>query len=101
MMRRIINIRKIGLSVMKSHEADKPTPTLADLLPGQQGEIVKIDSADSAFKRRMASLGVVPGGPVSLDRAAPLGDPRIYNLMGYNLGLRNVEAHMIRVRVKS
>ncbi len=78
-----------------------PDLTLADLRPGQQGEIVKIDSEDKTFKRRMSSLGVIPGGPVALDRSAPLGDPRIYNLMGYNLGLRNAEAQMIHVRLKS
>ena len=75
--------------------------TLADLGPGQQGEIVKIDSQDGTFKRRMSSLGIIPGGPIALDRAAPLGDPRIYTLMGSNLGLRNVEAKMIRIRLKS
>ena len=78
-----------------------PDLTLADLRPGQQGEIVKIDSDDKTFKRRMSSLGVIPGGPVALDRSAPLGDPRIYTLMGYNLGLRNAEAQMIHVRLKS
>jgi ferrous iron transport protein A len=75
--------------------------TLADLLPGQQGQVIKIDSLDKTFKRRMSSLGVIPGGPVALDRAAPLGDPRIYVLMGYNLGLRNAEARMIQVRITS
>ena len=62
---------------------------------------MKIDSDDKTFKRRMSSLGVIPGGPVALDRSAPLGDPRIYTLMGYNLGLRNAEAQMIHVRLKS
>ena len=74
--------------------------TLADLRPEQQGEILKIDSADGVFKRRMMSLGVVAGTPVTLDRSAPLGDPRIYTLMGYSLGLRNTEARQIRILLK-
>ncbi len=74
--------------------------TLADLRPEQQGEILKIDSADGVFKRRMMSLGVVAGTAVTLDRSAPLGDPRIYTLMGYSLGLRNTEARQIRIRLK-
>ena len=74
--------------------------TLLELRPGQQGEVVRIDSADSAFKRRLASLGLVPGAPVSLDRAAPFGDPRIYIVMGYCLGLRNIEAASVKIRLK-
>ena len=76
------------------------TLTLADLRPGQQGEILKIETDDGVFKRRMMSLGVVSGTTVTLDRSAPLGDPRIYTLMGYSLGLRNSEARQIRIRVK-
>ncbi|CAA7622372.1 FeoA family protein [Magnetospirillum sp. UT-4] len=74
--------------------------TLADLLPSQEAEIVRIETDDTVFKRRMQSLGVVLGTRVSLHRSAPLGDPRIYTLMGYSLGLRNAEARQIRVRVK-
>ena len=74
--------------------------TLSELRPGQQGEVVRIDSSDSVFKRRLASLGLVPGAPVSLDRAAPFGDPRIYIVMGYCLGLRNAEAASVNIRLK-
>ncbi|MBF0327151.1 FeoA family protein [Magnetospirillum moscoviense] len=73
--------------------------TLADLRPDQQGEIVKIETEDGVFKRRMQSLGVVSGAAVTLDRSAPLGDPRIYSLMGYSLGLRNAEARQIHIRI--
>ena len=74
--------------------------TLSELEPGQQGEVVRIDSTDSVFKRRLASLGLVPGAPVSLDRSAPFGDPRIYIVMGYCLGLRNSEAANVAIRLK-
>ena len=73
--------------------------TLADLLPGQTAEIVEVDSDDGAFKRRLASLGVIPGHVVSLDRSAPLGDPRIYSVMGYSLGLRNTEAQTVHLHL--
>jgi ferrous iron transport protein A len=88
----------VGLG-MKLQNLTETVVTLADLRPEQQGEIVKIVTDDGIFKRRMTSLGVVPGAPISVDRAAPLGDPRIYHLMGYNLGLRNAEARNIRIRV--
>ena len=75
--------------------------TLADLRPGQKGIFFKINSQDKTFKRRMASLGVIPGSTVELDRAAPLGDPRIYIIAGYKLGLRNADAKQIDVRLAS
>ena len=71
--------------------------TLADLKPGQQAEILKVETDDGSFKRRMASLGLFPGSAITLGRAAPLGDPRIYSVKGYNLGLRNSEARMVSV----
>ena len=74
--------------------------TLADLRLGQHGEVISIDSDDGAFKRRMMSLGIIPGGDIALDRSAPLGDPRIYTVLGYNLGLRNVEARQVHVCLK-
>jgi ferrous iron transport protein A len=81
-------------------QVKKDSVTLDDLRPEQQGEILKIETEDSVFKRRMQSLGVVAGTAVTLDRSAPLGDPRIYSLMGYSLGLRNTEARQILIRVK-
>lgn len=74
--------------------------TLSELRPGQLCEVVRIESTDSVFKRRLASLGLVPGAPVSLDRAAPFGDPRIYIVMGYCLGLRNAEAASVTICLK-
>ncbi len=75
--------------------------TLADLKANQTGEVVKIEAEDVVFKRRMMSLGVVAGTAVSVDRSAPLGDPRIYSLLGYSLGLRNSEARHIHIRLRS
>jgi len=80
--------------------SDETSITLAELAPGQQGEIVGIDTDDGKLKRRMASLGVVPGAAITLDRTAPLGDPRMYTLMNANLGFRNTEAQIIQIRLK-
>lgn len=74
--------------------------TLADLAPGQQAEVVKIETQDGVFKHRLSSLGLVPGVAVGLDRSAPLGDPRLYTLLGSSLGLRNCEACCVLVSVK-
>lgn len=71
--------------------------TLLDLIPGQRAEVIKIETQDGIFKRRLTSLGLIPGVVVDLDRSAPLGDPRVYSLMGSSLGLRNSEACCIQV----
>ena len=75
--------------------------TLADLRPGQKGGFLKVVSSDNVFKGTMASLGVISGCHVELDRPAPLGEPRIYNLAGYNLGRSNSDAKHIIIRLEN
>jgi ferrous iron transport protein A len=65
--------------------------TLADLEPGQNG-IIRTVLGDANIKRRLSALGLVNGTKVSLSRAAPLGDPRAYEIFDYLLSLRNEEA---------
>ncbi|CCQ73011.1 Fe2+ transport system protein A [Magnetospira sp. QH-2] len=72
----------------------KNDKTLADLKAGEQSTIICI-SGDDSLKRRLSSMGVVKGTQISLDRKAPLGDPRAYELMGYKLSLRQAEAKQI------
>lgn len=68
--------------------------TLADLKPGQNGKIKGI-SGDLNLKRRLAALGIVSGTDISLGNIAPLGDPRVYELLNYALSLRNEEARKV------
>jgi Fe2+ transport system protein FeoA len=42
-------------------------------------------------------MGIVPGAPVSVVRAAPLGDPIEVRVRGYHLALRRSEAETITV----
>ena len=68
--------------------------TLADLRPGERARILKIEGSLN-FKRRLSSLGVVKGTEICVNATAPLGDPRAYSLLGYNLSLRNEDARQI------
>ncbi|WP_135075026.1 ferrous iron transport protein A [Terasakiella sp. SH-1] len=70
--------------------------TLANLGKGQRAYINQI-GGDSTLKRKLLSMGIVKGVEVSLSHTAPLGDPRIYSLLGYDLSLRNDEAANITV----
>lgn len=49
-------------------------------------------------ERRLMDLGLLPNTSVRLLRRAPLGDPSVYALRGYQLCLRRAEARRIRVR---
>ena len=68
--------------------------TLADLPSGQRARILKVDG-EASFKNQLAALGIVRGMEISVARAAPLGDPRAYTLLGYDLTIRNADARQV------
>jgi len=70
--------------------------TLADLKPGQSGEILKINVAGE-LKRRLMDMGVVAGANVRVEKVAPLGDPIEVRIKSYALSLRRAEAKSIEV----
>lgn len=70
--------------------------TLNDLRPGQTGVITEIQLG-GLMKRRLIDLGVTTGASVKMLRAAPLGDPVEYYILGYNLSLRRSEAKRILI----
>lgn len=71
--------------------------TTLDALPiGAGARVVAIDGA-GAVARRLMEMGVVPGAPVSVVKAAPLGDPLEVRVRGYHLALRRAEARTIAV----
>lgn len=81
---------------------DEPNPrllavSLASLPVGGRGLIADVRS-DDAVGERLLDLGLVPGTSVLVLRRAPLGDPSVYELRGYQLCLRRSEAERIHVR---
>ena len=68
--------------------------TLFDLNPGESGIIFRIEG-ENRLKQRLAEMGFIRGSSVALDKVAPLGDPKIYTLQGYQVSLRNEEAKSI------
>ncbi len=68
-----------------------------DQLPfGVEARVVAIGGAN-AVARRLMEMGVVPGAPVRVIKAAPLGDPIEIRVRGYNLALRRNEAQTITI----
>ncbi len=63
---------------------------------GQSGRILRVGGRPAA-RRRLLELGVVRGETITLQRAAPLGDPLEFIIKGYHLSLRKREAVTIIV----
>jgi ferrous iron transport protein A len=70
--------------------------SLAELGRGQSGRILRVGGRPAA-RRRLLELGVVRGETITLQRAAPLGDPLEFLIKGYHLSLRKREAATIIV----
>ncbi|MFT4087367.1 MAG: FeoA family protein [Gordonia sp. (in: high G+C Gram-positive bacteria)] len=54
------------------------------------------DDCPARVRQRLASLGFTFGTPVGKRRRAPLGDPSVYEVLGYQICLRDREARLIR-----
>ncbi|MBF0096154.1 MAG: ferrous iron transport protein A [Magnetococcales bacterium] len=68
--------------------------TLFDLPHGSRGTVSKIEG-ENRLKRRLSEMGLVKGAQVEARQTAPLGDPRLYAVAGFQLSLRNEEARSV------
>ena len=72
---------------------------LSELEPGEEAVIVKIVGS-GPHRRRMVDMGLVKGARIKVVRKAPLKDPVEYEVKGYRLSLRRVEAENVLVEVE-
>jgi Fe2+ transport system protein FeoA len=71
--------------------------TTLDQAPiGQPVRVLGV-AGDDAIARRLADLGIRVGVEVECLRRAPLGDPSVFELCGYQLCLRRTESARVRV----
>lgn len=70
--------------------------TLDSLEAGVAARVVAVEG-EGAVARRLMEMGVVPGAPVRVVKAAPLGDPLEIRVRDYNLAVRRGEAQTIKV----
>ncbi|MEO5345528.1 MAG: ferrous iron transport protein A [Magnetococcus sp. YQC-9] len=84
------------MSKSDTHKSATPTMTLDKLPVGCTARIEGLQGDDLGKKRLMA-MGLVKGKEIALETKAPLGDPRIYTILGYRLSIRNDDARNILV----
>ncbi|HAZ37505.1 MAG TPA: ferrous iron transport protein A [Clostridiaceae bacterium] len=71
--------------------------SVCDLKTGKLAYVEKVVGNDKLAKRLMA-LGFINGGEVKVKGAAPLGDPIVLNIKGYDIAIRKKDAANIRIR---
>ncbi len=71
--------------------------TLATLATHASALVSSI-TGEPRLRRRLLELGLVPGVSVKLLRRAPMGDPLVIQVRGYDLSLRRAEAALVEVQ---
>lgn len=71
--------------------------SLADMRPGQRGEVVAVEAPDQAGYRRLFALGLVPGATVALIQRFPTF---VFNVGRTTIAVDAEMAAGIRVGVK-
>jgi|SRR5579884_1534582 len=71
--------------------------TLADLRPGEEGVLDRLDLPEDVA-RRLMELGFLPGSPVVRAHSAPGGDPRVFRIDGSEVALRRETASRLHLR---
>lgn len=72
--------------------------SLADLPTGKRARVRAVGDQDE-LTQRLLEMGLTPGVEVRRVGSAPLGDPLEFELRGYRLSLRRVEAARVDVDV--
>lgn len=70
---------------------------LSDFKSGEKGRVVSFSQGAKEYKKRLFSLGVLPGTEFEVVRVAPLGDPVEIVIRGSNLSVRKNEIQVIEV----
>ncbi|MDY6997841.1 MAG: FeoA family protein [Actinomycetota bacterium] len=77
-----------------------PVTTLTNLPVGGLATILGIAAdAPAHVALRLRHLGFRSGNEVHTVRVAPLGDPTVYRILGYDMCLRRHEARHIEIEV--
>ena len=70
--------------------------TLRDARIGETVKVVKLHG-EGAVKRRIMDMGITKHVEVYIRKVAPLGDPVVVTVRGYELSLRKADAEMVEI----
>ena len=77
-----------------------PSNTLDRISRGERVRVAAV-RGDDAIARRLDDLGLREGVEVEVLRRAPLGDPTVFELHGYQLCLRKSESERVEVKAEA
>ena len=69
--------------------------TLRDVPVGEMARIVAIRPTHRSYRSKLLSMGLTRGTVVRVERVAPLGDPVVISVRGFELSLRKDEAQAL------
>ena len=88
---------ELGKELRERADSMAPASVSLDRLRMGANARVLAVGGEGAVARRLMEMGVVPGAPVRVVKAAPLGDPLEVRVRNYHLALRRSEAQTISV----
>ncbi len=71
--------------------------SIYDLRPGRSA-IIDTITGDTKLAKRLFALGCIEGTKVTVKNPAPLGDPIIISLRGFDIAIRRNDAKNIRIK---
>jgi ferrous iron transport protein A len=73
------------------------TLTLAQMQPGEIGQVLGFHAGDRAYRQKLLSMGLTPNTYFKVIRRAPMGDPIQIQVHAYFLSLRQNEAQLLKI----
>ncbi|MEM5948164.1 FeoA family protein [Spirochaetia bacterium 38H-sp] len=72
--------------------------SISSLREGERAVVVGFSGQMGPYRRKLLSMGFIPGTEILLKRRAPLGDPVEIQVRGFNVSLRKEEANVLLLR---
>lgn len=70
---------------------------LSKLKKGERAKIIDISGADQLVRRRLLDLGITEGAEICIKCKMPFGGPLMLESCGQCVGIRRIEASLIKV----
>ena len=74
--------------------------SFSELEVGASARVVSYHGMSDSYRKKLMSMGLIPGTRFTVQRVAPLGDPVEINVRGFCLSLRRQEAAGLQVEVE-